>query len=404
VYFNPIDMKISFTRSQAILLLFFTILSFSSRLSAQYPSDSAQISLLTLSPGSETYAAFGHSAIHVADPRTGIDFVYNYGTFDFSTSNFYFKFGFGRLMYFLSIDDYRDFYLSYKMWGQGMWEQKLNLTNKEKWQLISNLQKNYQIENRFYRYGFFRDNCSTRIRDIIEKSVDGKIVYDAAYVKKPESFRQLFSAYLEQREPWALFGMDLLMGKGTDSIAGIRDYMFLPENLMHLYATAKISNHDTLKNLAGKPIELFPSTLSFPKPNPSTSPVAVFWGLFFVVLGFTYVGFRKHRYFKWFDVLIFLVTGLLGLLLLILMIGTLHSELLRNYNIVWANPMNLIFVAGLFFRSKPLWFQYLIRAYGIMLIIFIPLSFLLTQVIPGAAYPLIGVLLVRTMKLIYSQK
>ena len=119
-------------KSLRILLFLGFLACFINPVTAQYPSDSANVYLLTLSPGSETYAAFGHSAIRVSDPRRGINFVYNYGMFDFSTTNFYPKFVFGRLLYFLSISDYRDFFMAYKMRGQAMWEQKLNLTNKEK--------------------------------------------------------------------------------------------------------------------------------------------------------------------------------------------------------------------------------------------------------------------------------
>jgi len=384
--------------------LFITLFSSTIKVSAQYPTDSAQVFLLTLSPGSEIYASFGHSAIRVSDHKHNRDFVYNYGTFDFTAPNFYSKFIFGRLLYSLSITDYRDFFMAYKMWGQAMWEQKLNLTNKEKWQFIQNLQTNYQEENRYYRYAFFRDNCSTRIRDIIEKSVDGKIVYDSTYIKQPESFRQLFSAYIEPRDAWALFGMDILMGKGTDSIAALKDYMFLPQNLMNLYSTAKISGDGNFRILASSSIELYPTTLSFEKPNPLTTPTTVFWALFSLVLILTYLGFKKKKYIKWFDVILFLISGLLGLLISILMIFSLHSELWSNLNVVWANPVNLIFAVGLFFRSKPRWFLYLMKAYGVLIIIFIPVSFLLTQIFPVAVYAIAGLLLIRTVKILYTSK
>jgi len=68
-----------------------------------------------------------------------------------------------------------------------MFEQQLNLTNHEKWQLITKLETNYKPENRYYRYDFFHDNCATRIRDIIAKSVDGKIAYDSSYIKSPKA-------------------------------------------------------------------------------------------------------------------------------------------------------------------------------------------------------------------------
>jgi len=397
-------MNSTFIRFQHVLLILFFFISSLIQVSAQYPSDSAKISLLTLSPGSETYSAFGHSAIHVADKRRGIDFVYNYGTFDFATPNFYPKFIFGHLMYFLSISDFRDFFLSYKRWGQAMWEQELNLTNKEKWQLVQNLQTNYQEENRYYRYGFFRDNCSTRIRDIIEKSVDGKVIYDANYIKNPESFRNLVAPYFEHRDLWTLFGLDLLFGKGNDNTAELRDYMFLPDNLMNLFATAKITGNNVLRNLSQKPVELFPTTLIFPEPNPLTKPTNILWFVFAMVCIFSFLEYKKTKNGKWLDVILFGIIGLLGLLFAALMIGTLHKELLNNYNIIWANPVNIIFCIGLFFRSKPLWLKILMKAYGILLIIFIPASFLLTQVIPAAAYPLMAILLVRIIKIIYTKR
>lgn len=382
-------------KHSVVKLIVLSIFLVASKVSAQYPTDSVNISLLTLTPGEETYAAFGHSALRVHDPRQGFDYVYNYGTFDFSTPNFYPKFLFGKLLYSLSVSNYQEFYEAYKSWGQGMWEQPLNLTSKEKWQLFSNLQTNYRRENRFYRYAFFRDNCSTRIRDIVEQSVDGKVVYDSSYCKNHESFRQLFTAYLDFREPWALFGMDIMMGTRTDSIAALKDYMFLPQNLMNLWASAKVMSKDSAKLLTKKPTLLYPSTLTFPKPSPWKSPVAVCWALFALVMVFTYMGYRKRMYFKWLDAILFLITGLLGILLTILMTYSLHTELLKNFNAVWANPINLIFAVSVFIKRKPVWLLYLMRAYGIVLLVFIPASFLLTQVIPAAAFPLMGILLLR---------
>ena len=58
-------------------------------LRGQAISDQAKISLLTGSPGAELYSTFGHSAIRIQDEVNGIDELYNYGTFDFRTPNFY---------------------------------------------------------------------------------------------------------------------------------------------------------------------------------------------------------------------------------------------------------------------------------------------------------------------------
>ena len=68
----------------------------------------ARISLITAEPGKELYTSFGHSAIRVYDPATGLDLVYNYGTFDFDAPGFYPNFLRGKLNYSLSVYDFKN--------------------------------------------------------------------------------------------------------------------------------------------------------------------------------------------------------------------------------------------------------------------------------------------------------
>lgn len=379
----------------SLFVSFFVLSAFTYPVNAQFPSDSAQVYLLTASPGEETYAAFGHSAIRVSDRTRGMDFVYNYGTFDFTTPNFYWKFSTGRLLYSLSIQEYNNFLYAYQSWGQAIYQQKLLLTNKEKWQLIMNLQTNYRPENRYYRYDFFKDNCATRIRDIIQKSVDGKILYDSTYISKNQSFRQLIEPYLN-RQPWTFFGINILLGKGTDSLATLTDYMFLPEHMRDLYTRTRIMSGDTIRQIMEPPVELFPTTLSFPKPSPLTSPVTVLWFAFLLTALLTWWEIKKKKYFRIFDFILFLTIGLLGALILFLMTLSLHKVLEYNYNIVWANPLCLLIAVGIFVKNAK-YRLVLSVIYGAMLILFIPVSFFIMQDIPEAAYPLISILLLRTL-------
>ena len=53
--------------------------------------------------------------------------------------------------------------------GRGTTEQVLNLTCAEKYNMIMLLQANMMGENRKYKYDFTFDNCTTRLRDLIEK-------------------------------------------------------------------------------------------------------------------------------------------------------------------------------------------------------------------------------------------
>jgi hypothetical protein len=115
-------------------------------------------------------------------------------------------------------------------------------------------------------------------------------------------------------------------------------------------------------------------------------------------LGCSLWGYKKNRQALWFDIVLFSITGIIGLLLLALAVETWHSVMLKNMNIVWLNPLNLIVAAGFFLKKQPNWYQKLMFALGILIAAFIPVSFIFQQQIPAAAYALMGVLVVRVAK------
>src|SRR3989344_1461527 len=89
-----------------VMLSMVLLIPFSSK--AEQLSPSVEISLITASPGEELYSSFGHSAILIRDTTNKIFKMYNYGTFDFETPNFYWKFARGRLLYELNVEDPRE--------------------------------------------------------------------------------------------------------------------------------------------------------------------------------------------------------------------------------------------------------------------------------------------------------
>ena len=150
-------------------LLFYLLLSGSLQASTQ-SEDSTQIFLLTCLPGRDAVTIYGHSAIRILKTSDGLDSVYSWGVYDFSAPNFVWKFAKGRLKYRIDSDSYRTFLQGYFFEQRSVISQKINLTNKEKELLIFLINNNMKPENKFYLYNFFYDNCSSRVRDIIEKN------------------------------------------------------------------------------------------------------------------------------------------------------------------------------------------------------------------------------------------
>lgn len=355
-------------------ILFLTFFGLNNTCNAQYPSDSAKIYMITVSPGEEIYSCFGHSAIRVSDSRYGVDMTYGYGTFDFTTPYFYEKFVYGRLLYCLSEDRFDDFMSEYKSTGQEVYQQSLNLTNQEKYKLILNLQNNYRPENRWYRYDFLYDNCATRIRDIIEKSVEGRVLYDSAFAKNKVSFRELLMKSLEN-SPWVSLGINTMLGIGSDKVAPVKDYMFLPTYLMQIFPNAIIVSGHSDHPLAGKPYLLLKGTLQTERPNIFNSPEIYF--IIFVVISIlaSFWGTHKKIHANWFDVFLFSITGLVGLIFLSIWIGSLHKVMACNINILWANPLNLIIVfMALFSANRLKRSGYLIVLFAGMFILYFPIS------------------------------
>ena len=197
-------------------------------------SSNAQISLLTCGPGDDLYALFGHSAIRVYDPASGLDEVYNYGTFDWEDPHFYQKFLKGKLLYWVDKESMDHFLGMYRYLERFVKEEIINLDSAQINTVHQALKENYKIENRYYLYDFLFDNCSTRINDIIEKKI-GPIQFSDT---NSYSFRDLLHQNLKGRE-WTQLGIDLIIGSKADRLATARQQMFLPDYLSANLSKAK---------------------------------------------------------------------------------------------------------------------------------------------------------------------
>ena len=142
------------------------------------------------------------SDIRYEEPSKGIDWVFNYGIFNFGAPNFIFRFALGQTDYILGGMNYDRFAAEYIFDERSVWQQTLNLTPEEKQKLLALLIENSRPENQVYRYNFFYDNCATRPRDKIEESIQGKVIYNYPEKDGTKSFRDIVHQYTNGH-PWA---------------------------------------------------------------------------------------------------------------------------------------------------------------------------------------------------------
>jgi hypothetical protein len=351
-------------------------------------SPAAKISLVTCSPGDELYTAFGHSAIRILDPELGFDRLYNFGTFDMTVDNFYLRFARGDLLYQLSVDQGDADIAEHGALGQDVTEAQLNLTPEQKQSLFGALETNLAPENRYYRYDFLLDNCSTRVRDVFEKII-GTPVADKTVTGL--TFRQMLDPYLD-RIPWIRFGIYLLLGAGVDRLVQPREACFLPANLESAVCQTKVGDIA----FGRTPVRLF---LARPLPR---IPRALDPEIVFSVVLLGWIGLwalRGRRASRVISALVYIVFGFTGLFLVVLAANTLHWEAYQNWNLAWLVPTHLLAGIGLIFvpANKVLMLRLYLFLAMVEGLVFVVSSPWLPQRFHPAIYPLVVLLLWRTV-------
>src|SRR5690606_23035226 len=342
-----------------ILLCFKTTLAQQSEL-----SDTAEISVFTIGPGSSLNDAFGHNAFRIKDREKGTDLVFNYGVYDFNTPNFYLKFAQGKLNYLIGVDSYADFLNNYFYQNRTIEEQVLNLTQEQKQALFDYLLNNYKPENRRYLYDFFYDNCATKIKDVANITLNNTIQFNEPENFKQQTFRELIHSNLN-RNSWGCFGIDLALGSVIDRKATPEEHMFLPKYIHTFFGNATIitTGAPLVKEskLHYKEMEFAKTTTFF------TSPLFVFSILGLLIVFITYKDYRNKKQSVWLDVMLFSITGVIGIVILLLWFATDHTGTHQNYNLLCAFVFNILMISQLIRKKVNAWFIKYIKLLEIFL-------------------------------------
>lgn len=305
---------------------------------AETPADSIRVSLLTCSPHDEIYSLYGHTAIRYEDKASKTDIVVNYGMFSFKKPFFVARFVLGLTDYEMGIQDFNDFCYEYQYFGSQVTQQEINLTPEEKGQLLKALQDNY-ANARVYRYNYFYNNCTTKARDIILNSINGKIEYKNA-IDKSVSFRDLIHG-CNANYSWASFGNDLLLGFKADMQTTREEQQFLPDNLMRDFGQAKIVSADGSARPLVKNTEIIVKGNDYAIAGKTkVTPQFVFITLLLLIAAIVVAEFKTKKRFLWVDISLLLASGLAGLILFVMLFSE-HPTTSTNLQIFILCPLNL---------------------------------------------------------------
>lgn len=349
---------------------------------------------MTCGPSNLIHAIYGHTAIRVNDPLRKWDVVFNYGVFSFNAPNFVLRFAEGKTDYMLAPERYENFYSGYVRNGRSIKEQVLNLTAAEKQQLLNFLINNAKPENREYRYNYIKDNCATRVRDVVEQQVDGKLVFPED--GKGMTYREHVS-YYQRMLPFENFGIQLVLGVDLDETVSAYEEMFLPDYLFRHFADAVIKTNGETRPLVKA------TNVIYEAPETTDSWFIIHLVDIILLLLFVWVGIITFRQLKSgrtryaVDYVLLFITGLVGVIMLWFYFYSELPATSPNLNLLWAVPFNLPFLFLWLVKSwRPVlkWFWVALSAW---LILFIPISIFLPQQFVAGFYLVIGMVLCRSI-------
>ncbi|HWX66268.1 MAG TPA: DUF4105 domain-containing protein [Rhodanobacter sp.] len=318
---------------------------------ANAPGANIEVSLITYGPGETYWERFGHDAIELRDSASGEAISFNYGVFDFNESNFFLNFARGRMHYLMdaapsSID--QSYYVEA---GRSVTRQRLTLTADQTAALRDFLLWNLRPENAGYKYDYYVDNCTTRVRDALDKALGGVLKTQLGARAGGMTFRQQ-TARLMSAQPWLMLVMDLGLGPYADQPLNAWQESFLPEVLQAQLRKVRIDNgHGGLQPLLQSEQLVSPNRLDVP---PSAAPdLRLPLALAGLLLGALIVLTRRRwpSVYALFGTLYLLFAGIIGLVLLALWTLTTHHSAWSNANLLLFNPLAFLLLPTLW-RSR----------------------------------------------------
>jgi hypothetical protein len=304
--------------------------------------DDKEAWLVTFGPGEIYFERFGHNAIWLREPAAGLDHTFNFGYFDFEQEDFFLRFMRGRMLYFSIAQPANVEFELYRQANRSIRAQKLNLQPMQYQQLRDYLLNEIQPENRNYRYDYYLNNCSTRIRDALDIALDGALSARTGQVTAKMNFRDQ-TRRLTQMQFWYYLGLELGLGYPVDRVVTRWDEMFIPMVVADEIAAMSVEAADTGRPLLEVDTMLFTSSL----PAPTDAPTTIWYRYLFLGLLLTALAWLSGKFMPkvWLSGLCstwVLVNASLGFILAALWLLTDHEASSENANLLLFNPL-LIF-------------------------------------------------------------
>jgi len=310
------------------------------------PGSHLTVYLLTMGPGDQVWEKFGHNAIWIHDESNHTDVAYHWGLFDFADKDFFPNFIKGRMRYSMGAFDMSETVDQYRRTNRTVWAQKLNMNPSQRQKLAEFVAWNYLPENRYYHYDYYRDNCSTRVRDAIDRALGWTIKSETEKPSSHSTYR--FHTSRLTQDDWPVFtGTMMGLGEPTDRDISMWEEMFLPVRMKERLGSVRVQTVNGIQPLVLEEKVLVQAT----RPAEESTVHRGILGYFLIAVlilalgyGLWVLGGRGARVGLVLSLAAVwsFIAGLAGTLLAGLWGLTDHIYSYRNENLFQLNPLSLI--------------------------------------------------------------
>jgi len=314
---------------------------------ANAPGANLEIALVTYGPGDIYWERFGHDAIEVRDTASGEAINFNYGLFDFNEKDFFLNFARGRMHYMMGADASSEEAGDYIAAGRSVTRQTLALTAAQAAALRDFLLWNVRPENAGYAYDYYTDNCTTRVRDALDRALGGVLRAQLGAHAGGLTYRQQ-TARLMSAQPWLMLALDLGLGAYADQPLNDWQESFLPAELQAALRGVRVPDATgRLHPLVASEQLVSPNRLDVPPSRPPDLRMPL--ALAGLALGALLVlsSFLWQPAYLTLGSLYLFAAGLVGIILIGLWTLTTHHAAWANANLMLFNPLAWLMLPSL---------------------------------------------------------
>ena len=329
----------------ATLLL--ALAAFGRAASGQERGSELTVYVVTVGQGDQVWERFGHNALWIRDTVRGTNDAYNWGIFDASEAGFILRFVRGRMQYWTERVDVVRLLDFYRTFDRSITIQRLALTPSQRVALRDFAEWNAREENKYYWYDYYRDNCSTRLRDAVDRALGGALRAATTGILTTNTYRSE-SVRLMEGMPLTQAGMAIGLGPRADRPLTAWEEMFIPMRLRDRLREIRVAGPGGAYPLVAEEREVYVARRA---PEIQHAPplawryAAVGIAAALLLAGVAWragAGGRTARaglaiaLAAWAG-----VVGIGGLVLVFLWAGTHHAFAHRNWNILQIDPAAL---------------------------------------------------------------